>query len=288
MYEDFYGLKEQPWAVLPDPKYAYRSMAHQIAEGKVRFAADYKQGLAVLTGPVGCGKTTVANGLIRDWSTDETKVVAYLPVADDRGKSSFLARIMDGFDLESSRLYSSNRNVLERFMLNMDDQGKHAVLVIDEAQKIHADNLDTIVDLTNFQTADRKFLTIILIAQDNFSNKLRTKDAFRSRIAFHGHLDPLSFDDTIGMIAYRLKVAGAKIKGENPEALKSFLTLDALTDVYQITRGVPRDICVLLSSLFLESFVLDSKPIQAADVARTLAEMAKIKAWPVQEVKVGK
>ena len=61
MYEAFYGLREMPFSVMPDPRYAYRSLNHKIAEGRMRFAADYQSGLAVLTGPVGCGKTTCAN-----------------------------------------------------------------------------------------------------------------------------------------------------------------------------------------------------------------------------------
>ncbi|WP_309720724.1 AAA family ATPase [Armatimonas sp.] len=289
MYEPFFGLKEIPFTVMPDPRFAYRSLGHKLAEGRMRFAADYKAGLAVLTGPVGSGKTTTANMLMTDWEDDPTKSVAYLPTADDRGRAAFLKRVMDGFGIESTaRNYGANRSILERFLLEEHKAGRHAVLVIDEAQKIHPENFDTLVDLTNFQTATEKFLTIILIAQDNFANKLRTKDAFTSRIAFTGHLDPLSFDDFQGMIAHRLTVAGARIKNKpakgTDEAMPNlipFLTDEALVEVYRITKGVPRDVCMFLSTLFLDAFVIDTKPVTKEQVAKTLTEMSRLKKWPV-------
>lgn len=237
--------------------------------------------------------TTIANMLVADWADDTSKRVAYLPTADDRGRSAFIRRVMDGFGVTTERAfrnYADNRDALERFLLDEHEAGRHAVLVIDEAQKIHPDNFDTLTDLTNFQTATEKFLTIILFAQDNFSNKLRLKDAFTSRIAFTGHLDPLSPEDLRGMIAYRLTVGGAQIrtrrparKGEEPAPdLSPFLTDDALVEVFKITKGVPRDVCIFLSALFLDAYVRDEKPVGCETVKATLAEMSRMKKWPVQ------
>lgn len=290
MYESYFGLKEMPWSVMPDPRFAYRSLGHKLAEGRMRFAADYKAGLAVLTGPVGCGKTTIANMLVQDWSEDNTKTVANIPTADDRGKAAFLKRIMDGYGLSSkARNYADNRTILERFLLDQHKAGRHAIVVIDEGQKIHPENLDTIVDLTNFQTATEKFVTIILFAQDNFANKLRGKDAFSSRIAYYGHLDPLAFEDMQRMIAHRLTVGGATVKdrkakkGEDPlPDLSPWLSEEAVVEVYRITKGVPRDVCVFLSTLFLDAYISDQKPIPLPLVQTTLAEMSRLKKWPVQ------
>jgi general secretion pathway protein A len=286
VYESYYGLTEMPFSVMPDPRYAYRSLGHKLAEGRMRFAADYKSGLAVLTGPVGCGKTTIANMLVQDWSQDQTKAVAYLPTADDRGRAAFLKRVMDGYGLASNaRNYAANRTAFETFLLGEQEAGRHPVLVIDEAQKIHPDNLDTIVDMTNFQTADAKFITVILFAQDNFANKLRGKDAFTSRIAYIGHLDPFVFEDMQGMIAHRLRVGGANVSvlpsDEERPNLSPWLTPEALVEIYRITKGVPRDVCIFLSALFLDAYVADEKPIPVDLVTRTLADMSRLKKWPV-------
>lgn len=292
MYEQFFGLKEMPFSVMPDPRYAYRSLGHKIAEGKMRFAADHKSGLAVLTGPIGAGKTTIANMLVADWSDDTGKTIAYLPTADDRGRAAFVRRVMDGFGVQTQRVYrnyADNRDALERYLLETHNKGLHAVLVIDEAQKIHPDNFDTLTDFTNFQTATEKFLTIILIAQDNFSNKLRGKDAFTSRIAFTGHLDPLSPDDMARMIAHRLRIGGAKVRDKpapkDEDAvpdLSAYLTNEALVEVFKITKGVPRDVCIFLSALFLDGYVRDEKPISGDLVKTTLADMSRMKKWPVE------
>ncbi len=291
MYEEYFGIKEIPFSVMPDPRYAYRSLGHKIAEGKMRFAADHKSGLAVLTGPIGAGKTTIANMLVADWEEDPDKTVAYIPTADDRGRAAFLKRIMDGFGIvieKPSRNYADNRTHLERFLIEEYKAGRHAVLVIDEAQKIHADNFETLVDLTNFQTATDKFITLILFAQDNFGNKLRLKDNFTSRIAFTGHLDPLDPDDMRGMIAHRLMIAGAKLdtipgsKGQDAQAdLSSFITEDALIELWKITKGVPRDVCIFLSSAFVEAYIRNSKPVDADLVRSVLVDMSRLKKWPV-------
>lgn len=293
MYEEFFGLREMPFSVMPDPRFAYRSLGHRLAEGRMRFAADYKSGLAVLTGPVGAGKTTIANKLVADWSEDGTKTVAYLPTAEDRGRASFLKRVMDGFGVAQpnppKRNYGDNRAIFERFLLDEHRAGRHPVLVIDEAQNIHTDNIDTLTDLTNFQTATDKFLTVILFGQDNFGNKLRGKDAFSSRIAFTGHLDPLSFDDMRGMIAHRLRIGGAAVAdlpagpdGEPLPDLSPFLTDDALPELFNITKGVPRDVCIFLGSLFVDSYIRDEKPVTLEMVRATLEEMKRLKKWPVK------
>jgi general secretion pathway protein A len=198
---------------------------------------------------------------------------------------------MDGFGIvieKPSRNYADNRTHLERFLIEEYKAGRHAVLVIDEAQKIHPDNFETLVDLTNFQTATDKFITLILFAQDNFANKLRLKDNFTSRIAFIGHLDPLDPDDMRGMIAHRLQIGGAQIptlphsKGQDPQAdISAFITDDALIELWKITKGVPRDVCIFISSAFVEAYIRNSKPIDADLVKSVLTDMSRLKKWPV-------
>jgi general secretion pathway protein A len=281
MYTDFFGLKEMPFAVTPDPRFSYPSRGSQEAQGFIQFAADYKEGLAVLTGRVGCGKTTVGNLLVRKWEKDPTKAVAYLPSANDRGKAAFLKRIMLGFGIDSkARNYASNQKVFESFLIRSHDEGKHVVLVIDEGQDIYTDNIDTIVDLTNFRTATEQLITVIILAQDNFATKLIRKGAFKSRIAQNVILNPLSPEDTARMIAHRLRVAGGTVGGDN---LSPYLTEDALVEIYRITRGVPRDVCMFCNALFLTAFLESEKPIGAALCLRVLEEKGKLKDWPVKE-----
>jgi general secretion pathway protein A len=261
--------------VQPDPKYAFPCMEHKVAIAKMRYAVDQKRGLAVLTGPVGSGKTTIANQLQLTWDTDPTKTVGFLPSANVRLPAAFLRLVLEAFGRETAHTESQNRRLIERFLLDEYNAGRHPVLLLDEGQNVSSKNIDTISDLTNFQTARTKLITVVMLAQDNLPKKLVYKEAFRSRIAVVGHLDPLTFEEMRDMIAHRIKMAGGGPIEEYFEEL-------ALMDVYNITRGVPRDVCVLCDALLVNGYVRDQRLFTQSLVARTLSEMAREKRWPVQ------
>ena len=275
MYEEFYGLRETPFSVQPDPRFAFPSAEHKIAIAKMRYAADQKRGLAVLTGPVGVGKTTVANQLQIAWVSEPEKTVGYLPSAAVRTPAAFLRLVLESFGQKPTRTESDNRRFLEIFLLAEYREGRHAILLLDEGQNVYPDNIDTIADLTNFQTAKSKLITVVMLAQDNLPNKLERKEAFRSRIAVIGHLDPLSFEDTVGMIDHRIRTAGG-------ESVHSYFDESALHAIYATTRGVPRDICILCDAAFVNGYVRDQRKMDAALIELTADEMRIEKRWPVQ------
>lgn len=264
-----------PFNTQPNPRFAFPSAEHTIAIAKMRYAADQKRGLAVLMGPVGSGKTTIAHQLQRTWSDDPGKNVAFLPSASVRGISQFLRLISDGFGQIPVRTAGDNQKLIERFLLEEEKAGRHPILLIDEGQNVHPDNIDTLSNLSNFQTAETKLITIVMLAQDNFPNKLSRKEAFRSRIAVISNLDPLSFDDMRGMIEHRLKAAGGG-------AIENYFQDKALIEIYNITQGIPRDICVLCDAVFVNAFVRNEKVMNPALVALTYHEMGKGKQWPVK------
>lgn len=275
MYEHFYGLRETPFSVQPDPRYAFPSVEHKVSIAKMRYAVDQKRGLAVLTGPVGSGKTTIANGLQMTWDDDPTKTVAFLPGAPVRTPGQFLRLILEAFGTPALRTEAQNRQALERFLLDEYTAGRHPVLLLDEGQNVTSRVIDAISDLTNFQTSQTKLITVVMLAQDNLPKKLERHDAFRSRIAVVGRLDPLSLEEMTEMIAFRITTAGGG-------AIDTYFETQALTDVHAITRGVPRDVCVLCDSLFVNGYVRDQRVMTPALVARTLSEMSREKKWPVQ------
>lgn len=275
MYEEFYGLRETPFSVQPDPRYAYPSVEHKVALAKMRYAVDGKRGLAVLTGPIGIGKTTIANGLQMTWDDDPTKTVAFLPGAPVRTPGQFLRLILEAFGTPALRTEAQNRQALERFLLDEYGSGRHPVLLLDEGQNVASRVIDAISDLTNFQTSQTKLITVVMLAQDNLPKKLERHDAFRSRIAVVGRLDPLSLEEMTEMIAYRITTAGGG-------AIDTYFEDGALADVHAITRGIPRDVCVLCDALFVNGYVRDQRLMTAALVARTLNEMSREKKWPVQ------
>ncbi len=275
MYEEFFGLRETPFSVQPDPRFAYPSPEHRIAVAKMRYAADQKRGLAVLTGTVGMGKTTLANQLQMTWDSDPGKTIAFLPSATVRTPAQFLRLLLESFGIPARRTEAENRRVFERFLLDEYNAGRHPVLLLDEGQNLASRVIDMLSDLTNFQTARTKLITVVMLAQDNLPKKLERHDAFRSRIAVVGHLDPLSFEEMRDMIAFRIDAAGGG-------AIDSYFEPQALADCYAITKGIPRDICVLCDALFVNGYVRDQRVMTSALVQRTLSEMSREKKWPVQ------
>jgi general secretion pathway protein A len=275
MYEEFFGLRETPFSVQPDPRYAFPSVEHKVSIAKMRYAVDQKRGLAVLTGPVGSGKTTIANGLQMTWDDDPAKTVAFLPGAPVRTPGQFLRLVLEGFGTPALRTEAQNRHALERFLLDEYGAGRHPVLLLDEGQNVASRVIDAISDLTNFQTSQTKLITVVMLAQDNLPRKLERHDAFRSRIAVVGRLDPLSPEEMADMIAFRIGTAGGG-------ALDTYFEPQALADVHAITRGIPRDVCVLCDALFVNGYVRDQRVMTPALVARTLSEMSREKKWPVQ------
>jgi type II secretory pathway predicted ATPase ExeA len=264
-----------PFGTQPSPRFAYPSAEHQIAVAKMRYAADQKRGLALLMGPVGSGKTTIAHQLQRTWAADDGKTVAFLPSAAVRSPGQFLRLVSEAYGLVPVRIAADNQKIIERFLLEEYAAGRHPVLLIDEAQTIHPDNIDVLAALSNFQTAEDKLITIVLLAQDNFPNKLSRKDAFRSRIAVVSNLDPLAFEDMKGMIEHRIRTAG----GAGADAL---FEARSLIDIYNITRGVPRDVCVLCDASLVNAYVRAETVISPAVVAATYSEMVAAKKWPVK------
>lgn len=275
MYEEFFGLRETPFSVQPDPKFAYPTTEHKIAIAKMRYAADGKRGLAVLTGPVGVGKTTISNQLQMTWEDDPSKTVAFLPSATVRTPGQFLRLMLEGFGIPAKRTENENRRVFERFLLDEYNAGRHPVLLLDEGQNLAPRVFDTLSDLTNFQTASNKLITVVMLAQDNLPKKLERHDAFRSRIAVVGHLDPLTLEELTDMIDFRIQTAGGG-------PIKEYFEPSALADCYAITKGIPRDICVLCDALFVNGYVRDQRLMTSALVQRTLSEMSREKKWPVQ------
>ena len=281
MYEEFYGLRETPFSVQPDPRYAFPSVEHKVSIAKMRYAVDQKRGLAVLTGPVGSGKTTIANSLQMTWEDDATKTVAFLPGAPVRTPGQFLRLILEAYGITALRTEAQNRQLLEQFLLDEYMAGRHPVLLLDEGQNLVSRVIDAISDLTNFQTAQTKLITVVMLAQDNLPKKLERHDAFRSRIAVVARLDPLSLEEMTDMIGFRIKTAGG---GE----IDAYFEDQALADVHAITKGVPRDVCVLCDALFVNGYVRDQRVMTIALVQRTLSEMSREKKWPVLLKNTGK
>src|SRR5216684_6211274 len=210
MYKGFFGLKENPFNVSPDPRYLF--LTEQIEEtlSGLMYGIQTKKGIVTLTGEVGTGKTTLVNRVLDQLHQRDVKT-AFL--FNSRMNSSQLFDfVLAEFEIpcesrsKSQQLMKLNQWLLERF-----SSGETAVVIIDEAQNLTFPVLEEIRLLTNLETSTEKLLQIVLCGQPELETKLNQPmlRQLRQRITLRCKTHPLGLEETTGYIAERLRVAGA-------------------------------------------------------------------------------
>ena len=162
-----------------------------------------------------------------------------------------------------------NKRLIERFLLEQYEAGRHPILLIDEAQNVHPDNIDVLSDLSNFQTAEDKLITIVMLAQDNFPNKLSPQGGVPLADRRHQQPRPALLRGHEGHDRppdHRRRAA---------ESLAKYFTDKALIEIYNTTQGIPRDVCVLCDAAFVNAFVRAEKTVTPEIVAQTLCGDAR-------------
>jgi general secretion pathway protein A len=266
-----FGLSRPPFSTTPDPAFVFASREHEQALLKIAYYTDERQGLFLLLGEVGTGKTTVAQLAASSWRSQPDKyVVGQVTDASPRTPAAFLRNVLASFGFPAKRNVLDLKATLRLFLVEEYQKGRTVVLVIDEAQTIYSTNLDTLHAMTNEQTQTQKLIQIILLAQPNFKNKLAQHPALRSRIAGVTTLDPLTWEDSIDLLRHRMSIAD----GDFDEI---FLP-STHKRLYNATHGVPRDLCILCNATMVNAFTRGQRLVDDAIVEKTLEEYA-VKEW---------
>lgn len=258
------GLEEPPFSLSPDPRYFYVSLQHKATLAKVTYATEQRQGLSVIFGDIGVGKTTVARRLFQIYRDRQDYDTAYIPTPLYPSDFQFLKNICAEFSIKPKRSKLLQLAAFEEFLINAFREGKNVLLIIDEAQGLIGPQFELIRQLLNFETNTQKLIQIVMIGQNELRNKLRLKRALASRVSTRSTLEPLHFDDTRSMINFRVMVAGR----QDP-----LFTDDALTNIYNYSRGMPRDICVLGLNLLPVALVNRVSIVDTALVDQVLEEL---------------
>jgi general secretion pathway protein A len=256
-YLSHFGLSKAPFAVTPDPSFAYATSEHEQALLKIAYYTDERQGLFLLIGEIGTGKTTISKLAVNGWRTQPDKyTVGQIADPSPPTQAAFLRLVLASFMQPVMRNVQDLKTALGVFLFEEHRAGRTVILVIDEAQTIHPQNLDAIHALTNEQTQTEKLIQILFLAQPNFRNKLAQKPAIASRIAGAHTLDPLTWEDSIGLLRHRMKVAGGDFDAVFPVSTHKLL--------YNATHGVPRDLCILCNASLLNAFSAKKKTVTEA------------------------
>lgn len=263
IYEEFYGLKRRPFTKTPDPKFLFMSRAHEEALARLQYAVEEKE-LVVLTGDVGCGKTTLTRALI-DSLGEKYRII--LIINPRLTPAQFLRTVAKRFDITASGGFSSHKDdLLEAIYSKVYEDyqtGITPVIIIDEAQLIpNKDTFEEIRLLTNFQLDDANLLSLILVGQPDLRRRLNHKAymPLKQRIGLFYHLGPISEDEIIGYVEHRLRVGGCE---------EQLFTGEALKALHAYSRGVPRLInslatAALLSGLGHEYRIIERQLINEA------------------------
>jgi len=230
------GLVEAPFSLSPDPRFFFLSSQHKTALAKINYTAQQRQGLSVVYGDVGVGKTTIARRIHQIYNDNPSIEAAYLPMPIFPSEFQFLKAICSEFGLPPKRSKYAQIELLNTYLIDVWKQSRNAVLIIDEAQALVGQQFELIRQLLNFESNSEKLIQVIMIGQNELRNKLRLKKPLRSRIATRSTIEPLDLQDTRDMINFRVMVAGRT---------EPLFTDAAIQAIYDYSHGMPRDVCVL-------------------------------------------
>ena len=262
MYTEFFGLREKPFDLLPNPDFLYPSKAHKRALTYLTHGIRERAGFILLTGEVGSGKTTLIRNMIRSELRDSVLAKVFNTRVDSL---QLLMQINSDFGLDTDgRDKAALLRELNDFLIEQYAQRRQAVLIIDEAQNLSSEILEEVRMLSNLETDRDKLLQIILVGQPQLRALLARPELLqlRQRIQINCNLQPLSPAEVREYIEFRLEKAG------NREAL--ILDADAVEAVAAYTHGIPRLINILCDYIMIDAYSSGSRKI-AGDAVHELA-----------------
>ncbi len=266
MYKEYFGLKEDPFSIAPDPQFLYMSSRHREALAHLIYGMKADSGFVLLTGEVGTGKTTVCRcllGQIPDKSEIAFILNPKLSVVE------LLATICDELGIgypagnQSVKVFIDQINL---YLLKAHAEGKRTVLIIDEAQNLSIDVLEQIRLLTNLETDKRKLLQVVMLGQPELNHLLNQPELrqLSQRVTARYHLEPLSKHELQGYLSHRLAVAGVE---------RPLFPEKTIGKLYSLTGGVPRLINLLCDRALLGAYVKEENIISPALLTEAASEV---------------
>lgn len=256
MYEAFYGLRERPFNLTPDPRFLYLSENHKEALAHLIYGIKNHSGFVMVSGEIGTGKTTICRNLLNE--LDSGTEIAYI-FNPNLSPVELMKKINSEFGVRhDANTVLELVEELNYHLLEQAGKGKNCVLVIDEAQNLDVTVLEQIRLISNLETETTKLLQIILIGQPELLEKLALHEMrqLNQRITARYHLHPLSEKETVHYIAYRLHTAGAR------KTVK--FTPSAIRLIYKITGGTPRMINSICDRALLLGYTREQRTISKA------------------------
>ncbi len=273
MYTAFYGLREKPFALVPDPRYLFLAVSHREALAHLLYGIDQSEGFIAVTGEVGTGKTTICRTLLERLGAETEVAFLFNP---SRSGIELLQDISAEFGLKAAGLSRSELGAqLNRFLLQKKQEKRRVLLIIDEAQNLSESTLEQVRLLSNLETSSQKLIQILLLGQPELDRTLDSPELrqLRQRISVRWSLHPLTAKETRAYVRHRLRVAAG--------AERDLFADGALREIHRRARGVPRLINVLCERVLLAGYVARAPRISAAIVKQAAREIPDARRRPL-------
>lgn len=268
MYTSFFGLREKPFSLVPNPSYLFLSRQHKNALTYLEYGLHKNVGFIMLTGDIGTGKTTLVRHLLNTAGPEvNTAVLFNTNLASD----DLIPLILDRFGIRTGANTGRVRTLetLNEFLIEKYAAGQKTLLIIDEAQHLTREALEEIRMLSNLQTDDELLLQIMIVGQPELRNKIQGPglEQFAQRIAASYHLTAMDAEETRAYIAHRLEKAGG-----SPD----LFTLDAVEKIVDVSKGIPRTVNLTCDAALVYGYADEANVIDADIVRQVIRDKGGI------------
>ena len=266
MYQRYYGLRELPFDLTPNPRFLYLAPQHREALSNLQYGLSTAKAMTVLIGEAGSGKTTLLHTALQsEMCRQVTCVYLNNPTLTRQEFSQILS---ERFDLgpRAARSKAVLLSELQRLLAERREHGNITALVIDEAQSLSSELLEEIRLLANIETTTQKLLPLVIAGQPELRDRLNEPRLrqLKQRVSLRCEIAPLNIDHTSGYIAFRIRAAGG-------DASKIF-TREAVTMIHSKSCGIPRVISVICDNALVSGFALGRATVDSAIVAEVVRD----------------
>ncbi len=272
MYESYYGLREKPFSILPDPDLIYWGRIHRMAFAMLEFGVMNNAGFTVITGEVGSGKTTLVRHLLK--KLDTTAINIGLISNTPTGREELLQWIMVSFDQPFEGPTPAMLRNFQDFLRAQHAIGRRTILIVDEAQNLGDDALEGLRMLSNINVDKQQFLQLILVGQPQLKDILNKPQLlqFAQRVSSDYHLKRLARSEVSKYIEFRLSAVGSRV---------NLFTNEACAMVAEASFGVPRVINVLCDMALVYGFSMGSDIITGELVHEVIQDKRSFGIFPI-------
>ena len=274
MYEAYYGLREKPFSILPDPDLIYWGQTHRLAFAMLEFGVMNNAGFTVITGEIGAGKTTLLRYLLRNI---DPQIAVGLMASTPQDPAGLLQWVMMSFNQPYEEPYPRLFSRFQHFLYDQHSIGRRTMLIVDEAQNLGLAALEELRMLSNINADKNQFLQIILVGQPQLKDMLRTPQLvqFAQRVSSDFHIKPLATADVIQYINFRLQAVGCQ---------SQLFSNDACRLIAAASRGVPRTINILSDTALVYGYAASARQIDTELVTMVIENKQQYGVLPIYEM----